>query len=219
MPTDRRKRHKRQPRQQRARDTVAVILRATAQILSRDGLAAVTTNRVAQRAGVSIGSLYQYFPDKAALVAEVRRRYDDAFRERMMALVADIGPLPLREAVGRCVQALIDVHAEDPGLHNAVSAGVEASDRRLLHQLAASWLEARRDEVRRPNRAMAAAVAMDAAEALIHGAALRSPALLADAAFAAEVTDLLVRYLGDDNDRPERGSPGPSPPRQRRRTT
>jgi AcrR family transcriptional regulator len=220
MPTVRRKRRKRQPRQQRAHGTVAVILRATAQILSRDGLAAVTTNRVAQRAGVSIGSLYQYFPDKAALVAEVRRRYDDAFRERMMALVADIGPLPLRDAVGRCVQALIDVHAEDPGLHNAVSAaGVEASERRLLHQLAASWLEARRDEVRRPNRAMAAAVAMDAAEALIHGAALRTPQLLADEAFSAEVTDLLVRYLGDDNDRPERGSPGPSPPRQRRRRT
>lgn len=159
----------------------------------------MTTNRVAERAGVSIGSLYQYFPDKASLIAEVRRRYDDAFRERMMAVVGTAGRLPLRDAVGVCVRALIDVHAEDPGLHNAVSAaGVDPSERRLLHQLAASWLEARRDEVRRPNRAIAAVVAMDAAEALIHGAALRTPELLGDPAFAAEVTDLLVRYLVDE---------------------
>jgi hypothetical protein len=45
---------------------------------------------------------------------------------------------------------------------------------------------------------MAAAVAMDAAEALIHGAAVRTPERLADQAFATEVTDLLVRYLADD---------------------
>ena len=111
-----------------------VILRATAQILSREGLARLTTNRVAEKAGVSIGSLYQYFPN------------------------------------------------EDP-------------ERRLLQQVAASWLEARRDEIRRPDRVLAAAIALDTAEALIHGVALRSPERLADDEFAAEVTDLLVRYL------------------------
>ena len=59
----------------------------------------------------------------------------------------------------------------------------------------AGWLEARAGEVRRPNRPLAAAVALDAAEALIHGAALRTPERLRDKEFAAEVTDLLVRYL------------------------
>jgi len=188
--------HERRPLQRRARETVDVILRATTQILRSEGRTRVTTNRVAERAGVSIGSLYQYFPNKDALVAEVRRRYDEAFRERLIGLVGTVAALPLEQAVKHCVQALIAIHAEDPGLHNAVSAaGIDDPERRLLHQVAASWLEARRDEIRRPNRALAAAVALDAAEALIHGVALRSPERLADDEFAVEVTDLLVRYL------------------------
>ena len=195
MPQKRPKRH-RQPLQRRARETVDVIVRATAHILSREGLARVTTNRVAERAGISIGSFYQYFPNKEAVVAEVRRRYDEAFRERLIGLVGIVAALPLEEAVAACVRQLIAIHAEDPGLHNAVSgAGLDSGERRLLHQVAAGWLEARRDEIRRPNRMLAAAVALDTAEALIHGVALRSPERLADDDFAVEVTDLLVRYL------------------------
>jgi AcrR family transcriptional regulator len=174
---------------------VDVIVRATAQVLSREGPDRVTTNRVAARAGVSVGSLYQYFPNKEALVAEVRRRYDEGFRERLVDLIGALDVLPLNAAVERCLRALIAAHREDTGLHNAVSEGITTAERRLLHQLTASWLEARRDEVRRPNRALAAAVALDVAEALIHGVALRAPERLADEEFAVEVTDLLVRYL------------------------
>jgi len=75
------------------------------------------------------------------------------------------------------------------------AAGLGDGERRLLHQLAASWLEARRDDVRRPDRALAAAIALDAVESLVHGVALRTPERLDDEAFAVEVSDLLVRYL------------------------
>jgi AcrR family transcriptional regulator len=196
MAAKRRGKLKRRPLQQRSRDTVEVIIRATAQILSREGAERLTTNRVAERAGVSVGSLYQYFPDKAALVAEVRRRFDDTFRQRLIGAVSGAGTLPLADAVESCVRALIAIHAEDPGLHNAVSAaGIVDSERGLMHQIAASWLAARRDELRRPNVPLAAMVVLDAAEALVHGVALREPERLADEEFAAEVTDLLVRYL------------------------
>ncbi len=60
---------KKQPRQARARATVDAILEAAAQVLAREGYAAVTTNRVAEVAGVSIGSLYEYFPNKQSIVA------------------------------------------------------------------------------------------------------------------------------------------------------
>jgi AcrR family transcriptional regulator len=177
---------------------VEAIVGATAHILKREGTAHVTTNRVAERAGVSIGSLYQYFSNKEALVAEVRRRYEETFRERMLTLSDAVATRPLPEAIAECVQVLIAVHREDVGLHNAVSAaGIGDPERRLLHRLAAGWLEARRDVVRRPDRALAAAVAVDAAEALVHGVALRAPERLEDEAFAAEVTDLLVRYLAE----------------------
>lgn len=196
MPTQRRASQRRRPVQRRSHETAEIILRATTQILSRDGLEGLTTNRVAEKAGVSIGSLYQYFPDKEALVAEIRRHYEEAFRERLIALTRDLHGLPLGEAIAQCVRVLIAIHVEDPRLHNAVSAaGIDATERSLLDQLAATWLESRRTDVRRPNHMLAAAIALDAAESLIHGVALRTPELLANDAFADEITDLLVRYL------------------------
>ncbi|MEI9982422.1 MAG: TetR/AcrR family transcriptional regulator [Aliidongia sp.] len=62
------------PRQTRSAETVGVILEAAARILERDGFAGFTTNAVAERAGVSIGSLYQYFPGKEALTGALLRR-------------------------------------------------------------------------------------------------------------------------------------------------
>ena len=155
----------------------------------------LTTNSVAEKAGVSVGSLYQYFPNKEALVAEVRRRFDAAFRERLVAALGRAGRLPLREAVGEFVRTLVALHAEDPQLHNAVSAGLPESERTLIEQIVASYLEAHRHEMRRPDLPLAAAVSLDVAEALIHGVALRSPERLGDDTFVMEVTDLLVRYL------------------------
>ena len=125
----------------------------------------------------------------------MRRSYAEAFRDRLLSLAGTMASLPLAAAVGQWVRALVAIHAEDPGLHNAVSvAGIDGGERRLFHQFAASWLEARSNEVRRPNRPLAATIALDAAESLIHGVALRHPKRL-DEEFAAEVTDLLTRYL------------------------
>ncbi|AKT42466.1 TetR/AcrR family transcriptional regulator [Chondromyces crocatus] len=66
---------RRTPKQDRSRETVNVILQATTYILIREGYAALTTNRVAERAGVNIASLYQFFPNKEALVVELERRH------------------------------------------------------------------------------------------------------------------------------------------------
>ena len=65
---------RRKPRQARAGETVAAILEASAQILEAGGLAAFTTNAVAERAGVSIGTLYQYFADKNAVLRTLAER-------------------------------------------------------------------------------------------------------------------------------------------------
>ena len=78
--------HKPKPRkvpvQTRSRATVEAILEATARILEAEGLEAVTTNRVAERAGVSIGSLYQYFPDRDAVLAALIRREDAKLKQK-----------------------------------------------------------------------------------------------------------------------------------------
>ncbi len=73
------------PRQQRSTDTVNVILEAAARVLERHGLAGFTTNAVAERAGVSIGSLYQYFPSKEALTATLIHRETSTLIENAAA--------------------------------------------------------------------------------------------------------------------------------------
>ena len=66
---------RKRPRQARSRATVDAILEATAQVLVAEGYDKTSTNRVAERAGVSVGSVYQYFPNKEALVGELVDRY------------------------------------------------------------------------------------------------------------------------------------------------
>lgn len=66
---------RKQPRQERSAATVEAVLRAATYILTRRGWAAFTTNEVAEKAGVNIASLYQYFPNKEAIIAELQRRH------------------------------------------------------------------------------------------------------------------------------------------------
>src|SRR6195256_6876056 len=83
------------PRQARAGETVSLILEATAQILEAGGLPAFTTNAVAERAGVSIGTLYQYFADKNALIRALAERELQATLSRVrQALLGEIDPTP-----------------------------------------------------------------------------------------------------------------------------
>ena len=67
MKTNERALTRREPKQRRSRETVEAVLEAVQRVLKRHGVEAITTNRIAEAAGVSIGSLYQYFPDKRAI--------------------------------------------------------------------------------------------------------------------------------------------------------
>ncbi len=95
------------PRQARAAETVTTILEAAAQILEAGGLAAFTTNAVAERAGVSIGTLYQYFVDKnALLMALARQEMGTALVEVGRALSGVDDPTP-ESRVRAMVRAMV----------------------------------------------------------------------------------------------------------------
>ncbi|MDP2212722.1 TetR/AcrR family transcriptional regulator [Phenylobacterium sp.] len=79
------------PRQRRAADTVEIILEAAAQLLERDGLEGFTTNAVAERAGVSIGALYRYFPNKRVLTHALAERESDLHGAEMQRLLRETG--------------------------------------------------------------------------------------------------------------------------------
>lgn len=81
-------RPRKRPSQSRSEETVAAIVEAAAQILEADGIAGFNTNAIAQRAGVSIGSLYQYFPNKDALTVALMQRESRRFRDDMAAALA-----------------------------------------------------------------------------------------------------------------------------------
>ena len=113
---------RKRPSQGRSCDTVAAILDAAARVFAASGYAAATTNHIARRAGVSIGSLYEYFPNKdALLVALTERHVDEAERALTVELrTLAAATLPLEHVVERLVRAMVDLHARDPGLHRVL---------------------------------------------------------------------------------------------------
>ena len=124
MPTiaNKRLQPRRKPRQARSQATVEVILAAAARVFARSGYAATTTNHVAAKAGVSIGSLYEYFPSKdAILVALTERHVDEAERE-LGRVVTELGEarLSLEDTIGLLVRTMVELHARDPGLHRVL---------------------------------------------------------------------------------------------------
>ncbi|MCR3754008.1 TetR/AcrR family transcriptional regulator [Lentzea californiensis] len=106
---------RRKPRQVRAELTRDRILTAAAHVFSEHGYAAGTTNRIAERARVSIGSLYQYFPNKDAVLAELMVRHIDrgawTHADRL-----DLSPGTLESVVRVLVRDAIDNHRDDPRL-------------------------------------------------------------------------------------------------------
>lgn len=98
-------RPRKKPVQSRAVETYACILEAAAQLIERHGVAAFNTNLVAERAGVSIGSLYQYFPGKDALLIALMRREKERFGEDAQAALAAVdGRAALAHLVGAAVR-------------------------------------------------------------------------------------------------------------------
>lgn len=195
------------PRQTRSRATVEAILTATARVLVQEGFERTTTNRIAQVAGVSVGSLYQYFPNKQALV---RALYD-----RQLAWAESIRPAELgRDTPGRPEAALRDViraavvwhlatHGRDARLHGELSAHAEeilgkravAAFTRMHEGRVRARLERQRTALGTRDVALAAFLVSTCLEAVAHAAATRHPELLADGALANELTAMLVGYL------------------------
>ena len=192
--------------QERSRLTVNAILDATARVLMKEGYDRASTNKIAAVAGVSIGSLYQYFPSKEALVAAVIDRHKKEVIEVVRGALAEAATEPIVEAVRRLVAAAIRAHRIDPKLHRVLAEqiprmgkleNVEAFNREN-YVLVRAYLEARSDELRTVDLGLAAFVCVTAIEALSHTAVLHRSDMLSDEAVGTlvdEVTRLVVRYL------------------------
>jgi AcrR family transcriptional regulator len=99
------------PRQARSLATVEVILDAAALLLVDQGYDQATTNRIAERAGVSIGSLYQYFPNREAVVAAVAHRLKANIRKPLSLFLSENHERDLRSKIAFGLRRSIAGHA------------------------------------------------------------------------------------------------------------
>jgi AcrR family transcriptional regulator len=108
---------RRRPSQERSRDRVERILDATAALLAGNMSAdKITTAAIAEEAGVPIGSVYQYFPNKLAVLAELARRVMEQVDHKTASLIAeDFGVLRWDQAIDRAIDATMQGYAEQPG--------------------------------------------------------------------------------------------------------
>jgi AcrR family transcriptional regulator len=190
---------RKQPKQARAQATVTALLDATARVLVEEGYDSATTNRIAEVAGVSIGSLYQYFPNKESLVAALVERHEGDMLELLSRHVAELDQAPLEDAVRSYVGAMMAVHARSPQLHRVLTATYDLSRPRPLHArveaIVRGYLDRHAARLRPASVDQAAFILMTSVEAVTHGALLYRPELLAEDSFTEEVCQLVLRYL------------------------
>jgi AcrR family transcriptional regulator len=192
------------PKQSRSEATVRAILEAAAQVFERHGYAAATTNRIAKRAGVSIGSLYQYFPNKdAVLVALVHQHIADStavLQPHLQRLGSDAR---WNDVLPDIVDAMVAMHALAPGLHRVLfeETPLPATLRAELQQLedrlvdlTASALAADLDSSSVDPR-LRARVVVNTIEGLTHRLVLRPPPGVTPEAIAREITELVRAYI------------------------
>jgi AcrR family transcriptional regulator len=192
--------------QQRSRVTVDALIEATARILVRDGFDKASTNRIADEAGVSVGSLYQYYPGKEALVVAVIERHNRDLLKVVRDALLEINAQPIETGVRALVAAAIDAHRLDPNLHRVLAEqiprtgaleNVEAFNRET-YGLFRSYLEDHKDEMRAIDLDLAAFVCVTSIEALTHTAVLHRPEVLSDETVGVlvdEAARLVLRYL------------------------
>jgi AcrR family transcriptional regulator len=193
--------------QERSRATVDALIEATARILVREGFDRASTNRIAEQAGVSVGSLYQYFPGKEALIAAVIERHSREIMQVVRGALAEAAARPIRQAVRTLVVAAIEAHRVDPKLHRVLAEQIPRTGKlekvetfnRENYALFKAYLESHSDELRAVDLDIAAFVCVTSIEALTHTAVLHHSEILSDdetvEAVVDEATRLIVGYL------------------------
>jgi len=192
--------------QERSRLTVDALLEATARVLIKDGYDSASTNKIAAVAGVSIGSLYQYFPSKEALVAAVIDRHMQEMMQVVRDALVKVATRPVEVAARELVSVMIDAHRVNPKLHRVLAEqtprtgrleNIEAMEREA-YAVVRGYLDAHRDELDVADPDVAAFVCVTAVEALTHAAVVRPPESITNEKaerLVDDVTRLVVRYL------------------------
>ena len=197
---------RKKPQQERARATIEALLQATARIVVKEGFDRASTNRIAEAAGVSVGSLYQYFPSKEALVAAVIERHQQQIMQMVRSELSEVSSQPLDQVMRRFVAVAVEAHRLDPQLHRVLAEQIPRVGKlekletfsRENFSLFSTYLEGARDELGVDDLELASFVCVTTIEALTHNAVLHHSRVLTDDRMEALIDEgarLVTGYL------------------------
>lgn len=198
---------RKQPRQNRSKNMVETILAATARVLCERGYARTSTNHIAEAAEISVGSLYQYFPNKDALFVALHKRHEQqlqALIEGMLSqLLAQGKLLSLRQAMASLIRAWIQAHQLEPELHRRLEAEfpffepdeeVQSTERRIQAQIR-ELLSLHATEIFQADLDLATYLIMKTIESHVHALVIAPPSGFSPEALEAGLLDAITGCL------------------------
>lgn len=193
---------RRLPKQRRAQQTVEAVLDAVVRLLKRGGSGTITTNRIAEVAGVSIGSVYQYFPNKRAIFIALHQRHINEIDRMIQTKLAEPAASPLQDLMRAMIEAMVEAHASDPELFELLLREVphRADGTRefavRLHGAFRLAITARMHELKkRRDLDKTTFVVTHMVESLSHGVVLRRPPSLSLKDAKEEIVRAVLAYL------------------------
>lgn len=196
---------RRVPRQERGRVRVEKILDAAADVIANVGVEAATTNAIAAHANTSVGSLYQFFPNKEAIVDALAMRFNTELRQLndvVLSPEAMLAPLP--ELVNNVVDSLLQFHEANPAYRHVYQAthrsdGAPGTKEAELHKAVVGRVEellvTRKPAMESTTKHLHATVSVLAVHALLGFAMTASTATRAG--IVEELKGMIVTYLAD----------------------
>ena len=181
------------------------IVQAATQVFAERGYAGATTNHIAERAGVSIGSLYQYFPNKEAILVTLAKRHIEIAGNTLMGLVAgrNLFETDLNDLLSLFIKATLELHTGNPRLNYVILSEVvwsaEAMEEvheledRFIDQLALTLDTHRQVSVK--NSHHAAYILVHTIKNLAHEFVIHPPPRMSEEAFVEEMVELVGGYL------------------------
>lgn len=193
---------RKRPTQGRSQHTVDVIVEAATRIFDEVGVQA-TTNQIAELAGVSIGSLYQYFPNKLALITELHERHRALVAKGVLGALDAMDSRPLDEVVLRVVEYSLSAHRDSPGLQRVLHAQLpqlsqqdDASPaKQVVGERVYLLLQAHLPGVDQKTLSLAVQTLLTLCECLVHDVVLNPRADADDLATAKNIARALCGYL------------------------
>ncbi len=195
---------RKEPKQERSRFLVETILEAAARVLVDDGYEGATTNRVAEVAGVSIGSLYQYFPTMDSMVVRLYEQLRDAELQICDFAIDQVAGKPLEEATREFLQTLFGFWGERTALITQLAGAVPRLEAAELHvaplderaeALVLRFLRSREGQLRDVDPELAALIMGRSLLATLGHVLAHRPELLIEAPLMDELVHLATAYL------------------------